>query len=96
LKKAVNYLRILFFRIANSELPFWARKELYRYSYWLIEQPFSSTNLKAKSLTSHNKLGKHSTIVCLFYSFPFWSNLLKFIIKLKLWIAFSSILPTLL
>jgi hypothetical protein len=39
LKKAVSYFRILFFLIANSELPFWARNAFYKYSYGLMEDP---------------------------------------------------------
>lgn len=96
LKKVVSSFLILFLRCACSFVPFWGLNAFYKYSWGLIGNPFSSTSLRAKSLTSQSRLGKHYIIVCLSLSSPFCNNLLKLIIKLKLWTAFSSILPTLL
>ena len=59
LKKLVSSFRMLFFLIARSDVPFWGFKAFYKYSWGEITIPFSSTNLSAKSLTSHRKLGKH-------------------------------------
>lgn len=96
LKKLISSFLMLFLRMTKSELPFWSFKAFYKYSWGVIFLPFSSSSLKAKSLTNHKNVGKQFKISCLSFYEPFWSILLKLIIKLRFWTAFSSILPTLL
>lgn len=84
LKKLISSFLILFFLTTISELPVWNFKAFSRYYFGKIVFPSRSSNLKAKSLTSHKKLGKQLKISSMSFEFPFWRSLLKLMIKLRL------------
>ena len=83
LKKLMSSFLMLFFLITMSDVPFWSFRAFYRYYWGLIFLPFSSSSLRAKSLTSHIKVGKQFRMSCLSDSDPFCSILLKLMIKLR-------------
>ena len=50
-------LLILFLFSIKSVFPFYGLRQLSRYVFALMSSPYSLTNLRAKSLNTHKKLG---------------------------------------
>ena len=96
LKKLTSSFLMLFFLLTKSELPFCCLRAFYRYSWGDMVLPSASSRRRAKSLSSHRKLGKQFITVDAYFSPPFCSILLKLMTRLKLCTARSSIFPRLL
>ena len=79
LKKPLIIRRTRFLLSIVSEIPCFSASAFSKYFFDVISFPFLSSNLKAKSLTTHKKEGKvfinYSNIASLF----FWSCLFRFI-----------------
>ena len=88
--------RTLFFSSIISLEPFMFFNAFSRYCFSVITFPSWSSNLSEKSLKSQNKVGKYCASSSSFSIDELFLNLivlLKFSTKLKLLIAFSSIVP---
>ena len=92
-KKVFIKFLTLFFSFITSVFPLIFSNAFSKYCFSVITLPFLSSNFKLKSLNNHNKEGKYSANSAsssIVESFLILIVSLKFKIKLKVFIAFSS------
>ena len=84
---------ILFLLVTAVDVPSWYYKAFYKYYFEVIFYPILSTIWRVKSLTTHKNDGKWAASYPQLLVFV-WISLAKFMIKFRVFKAFSSILPT--